>query len=48
MQWYAGSPHIARAKEDGEVGGLIPHLVEGGVYILQYAGDTIHSMEHDF
>jgi hypothetical protein len=23
------------------VGGLIPHLVEGGVSILQYANDTI-------
>jgi hypothetical protein len=28
---------ISRAKEDGQVGGLIPHLVEGGVSILQYA-----------
>jgi hypothetical protein len=28
---------IARAKEDKQVGGLIPHLVEGGVSILQYA-----------
>jgi hypothetical protein len=32
---------IARAKEDGQVGGLIPHLVDGGVSILQYADDTI-------
>lgn len=24
---------IARAKEDGQVGGLIPHLVEGGVTV---------------
>jgi hypothetical protein len=38
---------IARAKEDGQVGGLIPHLVEGGVSILQYADDTILFMEHD-
>jgi hypothetical protein len=28
---------IARAKEDGQVGSFIPHLVEGGVSILQYA-----------
>jgi hypothetical protein len=28
---------IARGKEDGQVGGLIPHLVEGGVSVLQYA-----------
>jgi hypothetical protein len=32
---------IARAKEDGQIGSLIPHLVEGGVSILQYADDTI-------
>src|SRR4051812_15109029 len=38
---------IARAKEDGQVGGLIPNLVEGGVSILQYADDTIIFMEHD-
>ena len=38
---------IARAKEDGQVGGLIPHLVEGGVSILQYADDTILFMDHD-
>ena len=38
---------IQRAKEDGQVGGLIPHLVEGGVSILQYADDTILCMEHD-
>jgi hypothetical protein len=38
---------IARAKEDGQVGGLVPHLVDGGVSILQYADDTILFMEHD-
>ena len=38
---------ISRAKDDGQVGGLIPHLVEGGVSILQYANDTILFMEHD-
>ena len=38
---------IARAKEDGQVGGLIPHLVESGISILQYADDTILFMEHD-
>ena len=38
---------IARAKEDGQVAGLIPHLVEGGVSILQYADDTIIFMEHN-
>jgi hypothetical protein len=38
---------IARAKEDGQVAGIIPHLVKGGVSILQYADDTIIFMEHD-
>ena len=38
---------ISRAKEDGQVAGLIPHLVEGGVSILQYADDTIIFMDHD-
>jgi hypothetical protein len=38
---------IAQAKEDGQVGGLIPHLVEGGVSILHYADDTVLFMEHD-
>jgi hypothetical protein len=38
---------IARAKEDGHIGGLVPHFVEGGVSILQYADDTILFMEHD-
>jgi hypothetical protein len=37
---------IARAKEDGQVGGLIPHLVEGGVSILQYVDDIILFLEH--
>ena len=38
---------IARAKEDGQAEGLIPHLVEGGVSILQYVDDTILFMSHD-
>jgi hypothetical protein len=49
---------IVRAKEDNHVGGLVPHLFEGGVSILQYAfdggvsilqyaDDTILFMEHD-
>jgi hypothetical protein len=38
---------IARTKEDGQVGGLIPHLVDGGISILQYADDTILFLEHD-
>jgi hypothetical protein len=38
---------IERAKEDGRVNGLIPHLVDGGISILQCADDTIIFMEHD-
>jgi hypothetical protein len=38
---------IARENADGQVAGLIPHLVDGGVSILQYADDTILFMEHD-
>jgi hypothetical protein len=38
---------IARAKE-GQINGLIPHLVEGCISILQYADDTILFMDHDF
>ena len=36
-----------RAKEDGQVGSLVPHLVEGGVSILQYVDDTILFLEHN-
>jgi hypothetical protein len=38
---------IARAKDDGQVGGLVPHLVDSGISILQYTDDTILFMEHD-
>lgn len=38
---------IKRANEKDLVGGLIPHLVDGGVSILQYADDMILFMEHD-
>jgi hypothetical protein len=37
-----------RVKEDGQVSGLNPHLIDGGVSILQYADDTIIFMEHYF
>ena len=32
---------IKRAKDDGQFSGVIPHLVEDGLSILQYADDTI-------
>ena len=38
---------VERAKLDGQISGVIPHLVEDGLSILQYADDTILFMEHD-
>jgi hypothetical protein len=38
---------IKRAKFDGQVEGVIPHLVDGGLSILQYADDEILFMKHD-
>jgi hypothetical protein len=32
---------IKRAKADGQIEGVIPHPVDGGLSILQYADDTI-------
>ena len=29
------------------MGALVPHLVDGGVFILQYEDDTIIFLEHD-
>jgi hypothetical protein len=37
---------IERVKVDGQIEGLIPHLVDGGLLILQYVDDTILFMEH--
>jgi hypothetical protein len=38
---------IERAKVDDLIEGVIPHLVVGGLSILQYTDDTILFMEHD-
>jgi hypothetical protein len=38
---------IERAKSGGQIKGVIPHLVDGGLSILQYADNTIIFMEHD-
>jgi hypothetical protein len=38
---------ISRAKEDGQITGLVPHLVEEGLSILQYVDDAILFMDHD-
>ncbi|WVZ50197.1 LOW QUALITY PROTEIN: hypothetical protein U9M48_001474 [Paspalum notatum var. saurae] len=38
---------INRAKSEGKVNGVIPHLVEDGLSILQYADDTVIFLDHD-
>nr|ABA98098.1 hypothetical protein LOC_Os12g26660 [Oryza sativa Japonica Group] len=38
---------IERAKGDGQIGGVIPHLVDDGLSILQYADDTLIFLDHD-
>ena len=38
---------IERAKSDGQIEGVIPHIIDGGLSILQYADDTILFVEHD-
>jgi hypothetical protein len=38
---------ISRAKEEGQVVGVVPHLVDDGLSILQYADDTIIFMDHN-
>jgi len=38
---------INRAKDESQVIEIVPHLVDGGLSILQYADDTILFMDHD-
>jgi retron-type reverse transcriptase len=38
---------IKRAKEEDQVAGLVPYLVEDGLSILQYADDIVLFLEHD-
>ena len=38
---------IARAKEEGLLSGVIPHLIDDGLSILQYADDTILFLNND-
>jgi hypothetical protein len=38
---------IARAKDNGQVEGVIPHLVDNGLSILLYAYGTVIFMSHD-
>jgi hypothetical protein len=41
------SVFISRAKELGQIHGVVPHLVDEGLSILQYADDTIIFMDND-
>ena len=36
---------IERAKNNGEFAGVIPHLVDGGLSILQYADNSLIFLE---
>jgi hypothetical protein len=38
---------INRSKWDGQIKGVIPHLLDDGLSILQYADDTIIFIDHD-
>jgi hypothetical protein len=36
---------IKRAKNSGQIEGVVPHLVDDGLSILQYADDTLIFMD---
>jgi hypothetical protein len=38
---------IKQAKEDGQINEIIPHLVDDGLSILQYADDSIIFLDHN-
>jgi hypothetical protein len=38
---------IVRAKENGQVKGVVPHLVKDGLSILQCVDDTMLFLDHD-
>ena len=38
---------IKRAKDDDQIRGVIPHLLDDGLSILQYTDDTIIFIDHD-
>jgi hypothetical protein len=39
---------INRAKAHGQVSGVVPHLIDGGLSILKYADDIVLFLENDF
>ena len=38
---------VSRAKENNQIEGVVPHLIDGGLSILQYADDTVLFLEDD-
>ena len=38
---------VTREKEQGQIGGIVPHLIDEGLSILQYTDDIILFMEND-
>lgn len=38
---------VSRARNASQISGVVPHLVDGGLTILQYADDTILFLEDD-
>jgi len=38
---------IERDKVDGQIKGLVPHLVDHGLSISHYADDTVLILDHD-
>ena len=38
---------VKRAKDQGQISGVVPHLIDGGLSILQYADDTILFLDDD-
>jgi hypothetical protein len=38
---------ITRAREEGQIDGLVPHLVDEGLSVLQYVDNTILFMDHN-
>jgi hypothetical protein len=38
---------FSRAQEYGQFTGVVPHFVQGGLSILQYADDTVGFMDHN-
>ena len=38
---------LNRVKQEGLIRGIIPHLIDDGLSILQYADDTVIFLDHD-